>query len=185
MLILSCNAIKRVPKDDYLITKNTIIVDDKINKQEDVRNLIVQKSNGKIALIESPFKLHIYNLARPNIDSIIQARVYDDEDKMKRRTALYSRKQVENMLQSKRDFNSWLKKVGEAPTILDETLTKKTQQNLRAYYFQRGWLDNEVDYTITRDTNQRAEVTYTVNKNSPYLMDSLRLSIATPALDSI
>ena len=111
LLIVSCNAVKRVPKDEYLITKNTVIVDGKINKQEDIRNLITQKANGKIALIDSPFKLHIYNLARPNIDSIIQARVYDNEGKMKRRTALYSRKQLENMLQFKRDFNSWLKTV--------------------------------------------------------------------------
>jgi hypothetical protein len=185
LLLASCDAVKRVPKEEYLITKNQVLVDDKVNKNAEVNNLIIQKENGKIALINSPFKLHLYNLARPNIDSIIKAKVYDNPKKMKRRTALYSRKQLENMLQSKRDFNAWLKKIGEAPSLLDETKTIKTQQKLRAYYFKRGWLDNEVDYTIKRDSNKRAEVTYRVTKNTPYVMDSLKLDISTPALDSI
>ncbi len=181
----SCDAVKRVPKEDYLITKNTIVVDEKVNSQEALKNLTVQKANSKIALINLPFKLHVYNLARPNIDSIIQANVYDNEQKMRRRTALYSRKQLENILQSKRDFNTWLKKVGEPPSILDERKTVQTQQNLRSYYFKRGWLDNEVTYDIKKDSNQRAEITYKVQKNEPYFMDSLKLSISTPAVDSI
>ncbi|MEM1001597.1 MAG: hypothetical protein AAGH46_02985, partial [Bacteroidota bacterium] len=76
---------KRVPKDEHLVTKNTVLIDGKLNKEESIKNLVVQKENGKIALINSPFKLHIYNLARPNIDSIIRVNVYDNEKKMRKR----------------------------------------------------------------------------------------------------
>jgi len=185
LLLASCDAVKRVPQEKYLVSKNRILVDEKPNKSQEVNNLIIQKENGKIALINSPFKLHIYNLARPNIDSIIQAKVYDNPKKMERRTAFYSRKQLENILQSKRDFNAWLKKIGEAPTILDESKTLRTQQKLRSYYFKRGWLDNEVRYSIQTDSNKRAEVTYHVTKHAPYIMDTLKTNISTPDLDSI
>lgn len=183
--LFSCDAVKRVPESEHLISKNTVIVDEKVVKDKAIKNLIIQKENGKIGLINMPFKLHVYNLARPNIDSIIQAKVYDNEKKMKRRTRIYSRKQLENMLQSKRNFNSWLKKVGEAPTILDEEQTEKTLQNFRAYFFKQGWLDNEVSYSVIKDSTQRAEVTYTITKNEPYTLDSLKLSIATPVIETI
>ena len=133
-LFNSCDVVKRVKSNEHLITKNTIIVDDKVNKEERVNNIIVQKTNsGMNSLLGFPLKLHVYNLARPNIDSIIDAKVLSDSSKVRWKTKLLSKKQFDKEIESRKNFNSWLKRTGEAPTIYNEDKTIKTVNNLRKY----------------------------------------------------
>lgn len=182
----SCNVVKRIKADEHLITKNTIIENGKVNNEERVNNIIIQKTNlGMESFFGFPLRLHVYNLARPNIDSILQAKVLSDSSKVRWKTALLSKKQFDREIQSRKNFNSWLKRTGEAPTILNEEKTKKTVNNLRKYYYSKGWFNNEVDYLIEKDSSKRAEVTYTVVKNKPYVLDSLKPIISSPAIDSL
>ncbi|WP_426431317.1 BamA/TamA family outer membrane protein [Winogradskyella sp. HB-48] len=177
---------KRVKSNEYLITKNTIIEDDKVNKEERVNNIILQKTNsGMNSLLGFPLKLHIYNLARPNIDSIIEAKVLSDSSKVRWKTKLLSKKQFDQEIEARKNFNSWLKRTGEAPTIYNKDKTEKTATNLRKYYYNKGWFDNEVVFEVTKDSAKRAEVTYKVTKNEPYLLDSLRPIISSPLIDSL
>ncbi|WP_299519926.1 BamA/TamA family outer membrane protein [Winogradskyella sp.] len=186
VLLNSCNVVKRVKADEHLITKNTIMVDDKVNKEERVNNLIIQKTNlGMKGLLGFPLRLHVYNLARPNIDSILEAKVLSDSSKVRWKTKLLSKKQFDREIQSRRNFNSWLKRTGEAPTILDEDKTNKTVNRLRKYFYTKGWFDNEVLYEIQKDSNKRAQVIYKVTKNKPYTLDSLKPIISSPAIDAL
>ena len=70
LLIVSCNAVKRVPGDKHLLTKNTIIVDSVINKDFKTKNLIYQQPNKKVLGV--PLSLHLYNLAKTQPDSTFQ-----------------------------------------------------------------------------------------------------------------
>ena len=132
-----------------------------------------------------PLKLHIYNLARPNIDSILNAKVLSDSSKVKRRTALLSKKQFDKQIESRRNFNAWLKRTGEAPVIYDEDKTIKSANNLRKYYYSKGWFNNEITYEVEKDSNKCAQVTYKVKKHKPYTLDSLKAIISSPAIDSL
>ncbi|WP_296324545.1 BamA/TamA family outer membrane protein [Winogradskyella sp.] len=183
MFLYSCNTVKRIADNEYLLVENKIKVDGSVTKKERVTNIPIQKPNSGIGLF--PLRLHIYNLARPNIDSILQEKILNDSSKVKRKTNVLSKKQFDRELQARKNFNSWLKRTGEAPTILDEDKVKKTKNRLRAYYYKRGWLYNEVDYTIEKDSNKRAKVTYSVTKNNPSTLDSLTTTIQTPVVDSI
>ncbi len=185
VLFFSCDAVKRVKNNEHLLTENTIIVDGKVNNEERVNNLLLQKENTTIPLLGIPLRLHIYNMARPNIDSILKVKVLDNERKVKRKTRLLSKKQLERDLRARRNFNAWIKRTGEAPTIVDEAKTEKSKNNLRKYYFSKGWFDSTVDYEIQRDSNKRAKVKYTVTKNDPYPLDSLKIFISSPVVDSI
>jgi len=118
-LFSSCNVIKRVEKDQYLLTQNTVLVNGKSTKTETIDNVIYQKPNSKLPLIGMPLRLHIYNLARPNIDSILNAEIYDNPKKLERKIKLFSKKQLDKDIESRKKFNSWLKKTGEAPVIVD------------------------------------------------------------------
>ena len=69
--LYSCDAVKRVADDEYLLEENSIIVNDKKNNTETLNNLLHQKSNRKILGI--PLRLHIYNTARLNRDSLFEA----------------------------------------------------------------------------------------------------------------
>ncbi|BAO76221.1 hypothetical protein WPG_1991 [Winogradskyella sp. PG-2] len=132
-----------------------------------------------------PLRLHIYNLARPNIDSIINANVLSDSSKVKRKIALLSKKQFDKQIESRRNFNSWLKRTGEAPMILDEEKTIKTANNLKKYYYSKGWFNNEVNYEIEKDSTKKAKVTYKIVKKTPYILDSITPIISSPAIESL
>ena len=167
----SCNVVKRVKKDEHLIIDNTIIEDGKKNNDERINNIIIQKTNSGINEflgIRFPLRLYVYNLARPNIDSILNAKVLSDSSKVKRKTVMLSKKQFDKEMQLRRNFNSWLKRTGEAPVILDKEKTLKTINNLKKYYFSKGWFNNKVDYDIKKIDDKKVAVSYKITKNKPY-----------------
>ncbi|WP_452222603.1 translocation and assembly module lipoprotein TamL [Lacinutrix chionoecetis] len=184
-LLTSCNSVKRVPEDEHLLTKTTILVNDKIEDSEVVNNLIYQKPNSSIPYINFKTKLYIYNLARPNLDSILRAEIENNPKKTARQIRFLSKKQFNRRLQSKIGFNNWLKNTGEAPVIVNDTLSDKTIKRLESYYWNNGWLDVEADYQTIRNDNQRATINYNVNLGTPYTIDSLSTKIATPIIDSL
>jgi len=176
---------KRVGKDQHLLVGNTVLVDGKKTNTETVNSLIYQKPNGRLPLLGTPLRLHIYNLARPNIDSILKAKVLDNPKKVAWKTKVLSEKQFLKDLQSRKNFNNWLKKTGEPPVIYDEIRAEKTTTQLRKYYFSKGWFNAQSAFEVEKDSNQKATVTYKVTKGIPYILDSITSYIATPALDSL
>jgi outer membrane protein assembly factor BamA len=188
LLTSSCNIVKRVKSNNHLITKNTIIVDGEITNDERINNIILQKTNlgmDRFLGMRLPLRLHVYNLARPNIDSIIRTQILSDSAEVRRKTALLSKKQFDKFIQSKRNFNSWLKRTGEAPVILNEDKTIKTVNRLKKYYFTKGWFNNDVIYEIEKDSNKRAKVTYKVTKNKAFILDSIKPIISSPAIEAL
>ena len=185
-LLSSCSIVKRVKSNEYLVTENVILEDGKKNNEERVNNIIIQKTNsGMQGMFKFPLKLHIYNLARPNIDSIIEANILSNPNKVRRKTNLLSKKQFDKYIESKRNFNSWLKRTGEAPVIYNKDKTEKTASNLNKYYARRGWFNNEVDFEVNKDSNKIAKVAYKIVKHKPYLIDSITPFISSPAIDSL
>ena len=81
MVLSSCNAVKRLEADEHLLTENTIYQNDEKVSDPRIRNQLYQNPNVK--LLGVPLRLHIYNMARPNIDSILTSRIYDNPKKLK------------------------------------------------------------------------------------------------------
>ncbi|MFD1063143.1 outer membrane protein assembly factor [Winogradskyella litorisediminis] len=182
IFLFSCNAVKRVKDGEHLLTENTILIDGEENNEARVDNIPLQKPNSGIGFF--PLNLHVYNLARPNRDSIFEAWL-DKGNRRERLVKRLSQKQLDKLKSSMLGFNSWLKRVGEPPTILSEDRTEKTKSRLRSYFFKRGFLYNDVEFEIARDSNKRAQVTYKVTKNEPSYLDTLSTTIRTPVIDSI
>lgn len=174
---------KRVKEDEHLLISNTVLVNDKKNSTETINDLVFQKPNGK--LLGIPLRLHIYNLARPNIDSILAERYYNPDDPNTGAKKLLSIKQYNAWVRSKKNFNEWLKKTGEAPAIFDESRAERTATALKKYYFSKGWFDVETSYEAELDSTKRAKVTYKVNTGDPYIIDTVATFIKTPVMDSI
>ncbi|WP_435412376.1 BamA/TamA family outer membrane protein [Psychroserpens mesophilus] len=174
---------KRVGKNEHLLVENTVLVDDKKDKTETVSNLIYQKPNG--SLLGIPLRLHIYNLARPNIDSILNDKYRNPEHPRTFQKKLLSLKQYEALINSKKGFNTWLKKTGEPPVIFNETKAEKTAAGLKKYFYSKGWFNVETSFDVEKDSTQRATVTYTVDRGNPYFLDSITTNIASPIIDSL
>lgn len=184
ILLVSCDAIKRVPDGKQLLTKNTILVDSMAPKDQRVLTLPTLQPNQK--LLNYPLRLHIYNLARPHRDSIYLKWIQDNPKGLKRRNAILSEKQTMELGQSLVNFNSWLKRTGEAPSLIDKTAIEKSKERLRAWYWNQGWFNTEVDHKIIDSKDdKKARIEYYVNRHTPYLIDSLNTQIATPVIDSL
>lgn len=183
--LTACDAVKHLSDKEFLLTKNTLIVDENKTTNQTLNNLLYQQPNSKIPLISTPLRLHLYNLARPNIDSLLNAKIYENPKKVKRKTRLLSKKQLDKDIKSRIDFNTWLKKTGEAPVIVDSLKTKKSINRLRAYYINNGWFDVNTSFAIKKQNHNRAEVVYNIEKGMPYTINSVTQHIQSPVIDTL
>ena len=187
VLLVSCNAVKRVGEDEFLLTKNTIIVDGEETKDGKVYSQLAQKPNPKIPFLGIPIGLHIYNLADPKPDSTYQNWLKKKPNREERLKRIYSKKQVNEMGNSYIGFNEWLKKSGDAPVIIDQNRTEKSLARLKKYYSSFGYFNAEVGYELQKNENKekRASITYNVKKHQPYFVDSISYKIGSPVVDSL
>nr|WP_298346095.1 BamA/TamA family outer membrane protein [uncultured Algibacter sp.] len=183
IVLYSCDVVKRVTEDEHLLTKTSVTVNGKNNNTETINNLLYQKPNRKIAGV--PLRLHIYNTARPNRDSLFNAWLNKNPKRKARFIRRYSKKQVDKLKQSAVGFNNWLKKTGEAPVILSENKSKRSVRRIKDYYINNGWFDVEANYDIEKKDNKRAEIKYNIETKQAFLIDSIIETIKSPIVDSL
>ena len=102
--LTSCDAVKRVPESEHLLTHNTILINGKKENTETINNLLYQEPNSKIPLIGTPLRLHIYNLARNNRDSLFEVWLNKKPNRRDRLTKRLSKKQLDK-LKNKETWN--------------------------------------------------------------------------------
>ncbi len=185
LFFYACDSTKRVPDGKNLLSKSEIIVDGKKVKNEDVTELISQKTNTRF--LNLPFSLYVYNWAKPNHDSLFIEKFIKDSIRFQRTSKFLSSKQVYRLGESfwYSGIHEFLKSTGEAPVILDESKAKKSITKLKGYYFNEGYFN--VDATVTIDTieTKKASTTYSVKLGNPYILDSINRKISSPVLDSL
>ncbi len=184
--ITSCNTLKRVDKNELLLTKNVVLANGKKVKNEDVYSLISQKPNSN--LLGYPLRLNLYNLAKKNPDSSYQAWLHRKPKRLEKLTNLLSKKQVDRLSESfmVKGASKWLKSIGESPAIIDTSLTRKSTNLLKSYYKSKGYFDAISNYTIdTTNRKQRAHINYDITLGAPYIIDSIYKTIDSKTLDSI
>ena len=184
LVITSCNVVKRVGENNHLLTHTSVYVNDKKITSEEITNLIYQKPNNKLLGL-FPLRLHIYNLARQSIDSILESKIYNNQKKTAWKTKVLSKKQLDKDIESRKSFNKWLRNTGEAPVIIDTIRTIKSKNKLDRYYFANGWFDVKTTSKKTRNDNQRAGIVYNITTGEPYILDSITTNIASPIIDSL
>lgn len=185
ILIVSCVAEKRVPNGKELLTKDNILVNDKKVNTDDVNSQLYQKPNSSV--LGFPLKLHVYNMANIKHDSLYKAKFVNDPEKYARQSKFLSAKQVNRLGESfwYSGFNNFLEAVGEPPVILDEKSTAKSATRLSSHYFNNGYFNVKTSFKIDSIAPKKAEINYIVTTGEAFIIDSLRTSITTPALDSL
>ncbi len=183
IIIISCNATKRVPDGNYLLEKNIVIVNDKKTSRQEVLNFLRQKPNQKV--IGFPFSLHIYNWANPKYETRFEQWLKEKPKKEKKLTKIFSEKQVKALSKSYKGFNSWFLRNGNPPVISDSIQIRKSVISLNKYYQSKGFFDANVTFKEHKKNNKRTVVDYLITTNDPYFMDSISTTIHSPILDSI
>lgn len=185
ILICACNAEKRVPDGKKLLTKNQIIVNGKSIKEENVVAQLYQKPNS--TLLGFRLRLNLYNLANLKPDSTYQAKFANHPGKYERKSKWLSAKQVDRLGKSfwYHGIHDFLKKTGEPPVIIDQSKTEKSVLRLKYYYFNNGFFNVNAISKTDSIKPKRGKIAYKITTGAAYLLDSLKTSISTPALDSL
>lgn len=188
LLYPSCSSTKKVKDDEQLLTKNILLVNDTIIKDERIESLLYQQPNSKLPLAKIPFRLHLYNLAKDNPDSSYYNWLNRKPRRREKLAKLLSNKQVDRLSQAffVSGLSRMLKKTGEAPVIIDENKVTKSKNRLKAYYtFNRGYFNVEVKTKIDSSGTKKGSVTYIINTGRQYTLDTISNEIETKALDTL
>lgn len=187
LFLFGCNAVKRVPENEYLLTKVTVYENNTVTNDTKVTNFIQQKPNGK--LLGIPLGLYIYNVARENPEKDFQRWMDEHPNWNNTLTKILSKKQMVRLRESffVSGMHNQLKKNGEAPVILDSAKTKKTDAYFDAYFKSIGYFNVSVSDSvhINSERNQRAEVDYFITTGPRYFLDSIGNKIASAQIDSV
>lgn len=182
---LSCDAVKKVKEDELLLTKNTIIVDAEEINDAAVYSQLIQEPNTKLAGI--PLGLHFYNLANEKPDSTHQAWLNRNPNREDRLIKFLSKKQVDEIGNYRVGLSNWIKNTGEAPVIISNDRAERSRKRVEEYYKSFGWLNAEAKFKIEKDTSKekRASIVYSVERQKPYIVDSIDVQIDSPVIDSL
>ena len=147
VLFCSCNTTKFVPQGDYLLDKATVkCTDDKSVSTSDLRGYLRQKQNTEV-LGFWKLQLHVYNTA-PR----------DTTSKSKKRLARNAHK------------------MGEAPVVYDEDLTRVSMQQLKQQMINMGYFHASVD-TQKVYKKRKVRLTYLVTARQPYKVRNYEVDI--------
>ena len=145
ILLFSCYSAKHIPANEYLLTKNKVIINKQNHKtinnifEQDISSIIKQTPNKKL-LQMIPFHVWVYNLSNPNNDNWI---------------------------------NSYLRRIGEAPIILDQELTDKSVVQIKTYCENNGFFQAKVNSYINYQ-NHKAHIEYHIQPGQSYLINDIK-----------
>lgn len=185
LLLASCNTLKRVEEDELLLSKNRIFTNGERVIDDDIQSLLVQEPNSRV--LGYPLRLNLYNLAKPNPDSTFQAWLKRKPKREARLTRLLSEKQVNRLGESflVKGYSEWLKKIGEAPVVIDTNRTRRSLERLSAYYGSKGYFNNTTTYSIIPTRKQHAEINYNITLGKPFIIDTFTKEVQSSAIDSL
>mgnify|MGYP006104253851 FL=1 len=182
-ILTSCSVTKNLKDDEYFLTKNNILINESVSNNETVKSLIKPQPNS--LFLKYPLRLRIYNFADKEPDSTFTKWLYKKTKRQKHIYNFLSKKQTLRLQQTYTGLNNSVKKLGEAPALIDSVKVIKSIDNLTKYYKQNGWHDINANYKIDYSTSKKGNITYNIETGPKYLIDSIRYNIDSQVIDSI
>ena len=182
-LIVSCNTTKYVPEDENLLKSNTIYVNDKTERKEDLDQFLVQKPIQSV--VGMPLSLYFYNFGNPDFDVTFEDWMVNNPNKYERYKNFFSEKQTRVVYNSNKNFNNWFLNKGQAPILFNETKTNQSTQSLKDYFISKGYFEADVVFEKEQLKEKELAVNYKITTNQQYYIDTVTTEIESPVLDSI
>lgn len=173
-----CDPAKRVPAGKYLLVKARAKEPTKTVSQGDLSALLKQRPNKRILGIR--FYLAVYNLPHPNSIAAKKARKLKRSDLNNARRARKGKPPKE----TGRTMGEWMREVvGEAPVVLDSTLTERTRQQMELYLMREGYFNASVTDSVALK-GRKATVIYHVHAGEPYRLDTVTYTVDDANMES-
>ncbi|MBL4939098.1 MAG: BamA/TamA family outer membrane protein, partial [Lutibacter sp.] len=179
----SCNTVRYVPENKLLLTKNSIIVNDKKNVDNEINDYIVQRPNQLV--LGTPFPLYFYNIGNKNFETDFEKWKLNNPNWYNFTKGVFSKKQARGIRKFKNNTHQWFLNNGESPVILDQKKTRQTIENLTQHYYNEGFFNVKVTFEEQLLKNKKVAVNYVVNTDNPYTLDTITTTIESKILDSI
>lgn len=179
MLLGGCSANKYLKEGEYFLNEQKIKGNKQISSGE-LEDLFRQRTNRKI-LGMRPYVaayylgLRHYNKQKAlnNLEKLkLEYNKKREQDSLTaKQTRRYERK-IERLERKANKGNWFMRVVGEPPAIFDSTKAEQTAEQMNGYLFNKGFFNGKVTYEVKKK-NKKANVTYFVTENSPYILDSI------------
>ena len=142
--LASCYSTKHIQSDQYVLKKNTIVIYDETN----IRKEGITKKDIHDIIKQKPNK---------KIIGFIPFHLW-----------LYNLSKPKN----ENWANSYLRKIGESPAILDTELVEKSKRQIKSYFENNGYFTASVTTDIIHDNN-KARVNYLVKPGKSFLIQDI------------
>ncbi len=183
MIFYSCNSVKRLQDDEYLLKENTIFVNDKKSKDIELQTYLRQRPNSKV--LGMPISLYLYNKYNPLFEDNYENWVALHPKTSDFITAVFSKKQIKPVFKFQKNYNNFFKKNGETPVIVDSKKTKKSITTLEKYYNNKGYFDAIVTTNELKKRKKRKHINYLITTKDPYFLDSIKTKIESIVLENL
>ncbi|MCK4561813.1 MAG: BamA/TamA family outer membrane protein, partial [Flavobacteriaceae bacterium] len=180
---MSCNSTKHIKENESLLKDNTIYINEKKERKEDLSRYLVQKPNQ--STLGTPLSLHFYNLGNLDFAQTFEEWVSKNSKKVKSYDQIFSNKQTRVIYNTSKGFNNWFLNKGQAPIIYNKNKTKRSVKSLNDVFNSKGYFDVEVSYEVKQVKEKKVEVNYQITTNQQYYIDSISTEIESSVLDSI
>lgn len=156
VVLSACSVTRHIPDGQYLVNKVTVEEDDKAPKRERIPSSDFEK----------------YIRQTPNkrfLGTNFYVWLYDKANPQK-----------------KNKWNNWKRRVGQAPVLLDMSLTQKSAKNLKVYMDTKGFFSSYAAFEVdTTSKKKKANIRYRVHQGAPYIIDTVSYEFNDKALRSI
>jgi hypothetical protein len=185
-ILYGCSLTKKVPRGEYLLTKNSFEIEEKESPfKSNLPDYVKQKPNGAGLLGALPFKLMFYNSVPAKFDTAF-IEYYDLSKKRRNQHSLDSLLSSYG-LDKYVGRSLWLKRFifnqGERPVLIDSALTEFSTENIEKYYFDRGYFDAEAKFSMDLDSlKKKGKVKYDVKTGEKSIIQSYNYTIKDSAV---
>lgn len=186
----------------YLKDNERLLVEQKLSggkglNKEDIESLYEYTPNGRVLFLPwSPY-VTLYQAGLKRYDSIKYenkkvriAEKYDQkiakaEGKEKKLARLRAKKgkKIDKQNQNIKEGNLAMR-LGEPLAVFDTAKEKTTAENIEAYLHSKGYFNSSVTYE-TEEQFKLVTTTYSIEKNQPYVVDSIFYNIADERISQI
>lgn len=153
MFLASCSSTKILTENQYMLTKNTVTMEDvKGDEFSDMVNYVLPLPNNKF--------MGIFN-ARTSLYASTQPKVDEKTGEVK-----------------DTKFRRWLREdVGEPPVLLDSMLITNSETKLKTVMKKKGFFHAEVRSEVLFPKPKKAVVNYYIRANEPYYIRRVSMDI--------
>lgn len=178
-MLFSCNPTRRLASDEYLLKKNNIKLNDKIDVNNvDLIETIRQQPNRKLLAV-FPFYLWAYNIPNPEKFPARNVKRLEKYQKKNDRRAAKGK----GPAHYKPAGSWWQETVGEAPVVFDSSSTTRSEEQIKTFLNKHGWFNAEVRSTVSQNTRKQTKtVTYEITGHTPYTINDIAFEIPDKSL---